>query len=263
LKYCSLTLFFLINQYRAAHYGFQMMSCRLIPVSSTHLAERIMSFKSRLYTTAALLSFLGLAPLASAQAGSLFPPDNIGKNPNVCCPNGQVLGWTGSSVECINPTPGVTVSCPAGEVLTGITKGVANCAAVSVSCPAGEVLTGIDKGAPLCVALPAGTPTTPTALPYPSSITCYINGTDVIGAGNLNNPPVTVYFSSLQNQTYVYALSSAPIAGIGIMGNSGNKGSVVYDATSGQLLNNSATTMPGEPDGADNVYSITCPSTLP
>jgi hypothetical protein len=231
-----------------------------------------MVFKSRLYAAAALLSFVGLAPFASAQAGNLFPPENIGANPNISCPNGQLLGWTGNSVNCTNPTPGVTTTlCPAGQMLVGITGGSPDCAGVSVSCPAGEVLTGLTNGAANCVAMPVGTstttvdaPTTPALLPYPSSIICNINGTPISDSSSAPNPPMAVYFSDLQHGTYVYVPSSVPIIEAGtILASSGNTGSVVYDAFSGQLLNNSVTTMPGEGHGADNVYSITCPSTLP
>ena len=84
-----------------------------------------MIFKSHFFAASALICFCTAA--APAQAGALFPPDNIGKNPNVACPNGQVLSWQGDRVDCVNPTPGVTVSCPAGQVLTGITNGVPTC----------------------------------------------------------------------------------------------------------------------------------------
>ncbi len=57
---------------------------------------------------------------ASAQAGKLFPPSNIGANPNIPCPSNQLLAWTGDAVACANPTPGVSVSCPAGTVLNAL-----------------------------------------------------------------------------------------------------------------------------------------------
>jgi hypothetical protein len=91
-----------------------------------------MNFKSRLYITAALLFGCPVfAPFTSAQAGQLFPPANIGTNPNIPCQSNQVLGWTGESVACINPTPGVSVSCPAGQLLTGIVNGAAQCTQLS------------------------------------------------------------------------------------------------------------------------------------
>ena len=86
---------------------------------------------------AALLAVCTVA--ASAQAGQLFPPANIGSNPNIACPNGQVLAWTGEAVACTNPTPGVTVSCPAGQVLAGINSGQAACVTVP-ACSANQQL---------------------------------------------------------------------------------------------------------------------------
>lgn len=72
-----------------------------------------------------------IMPLAPAKAGTLFPPANIGANRDVPCPNGTVLSWTGDSVVCKDPTPGVSVSCPAGKVMTGISSGQAVCADAS------------------------------------------------------------------------------------------------------------------------------------
>jgi hypothetical protein len=74
-----------------------------------------------------------------AFVGQLFPPANIGAGPNVSCPNGEVLAWTGDAVNCTNPTPGVTASCAAGQVLTGISAGAPVCKSVP-TCPAGETL---------------------------------------------------------------------------------------------------------------------------
>ena len=85
-----------------------------------------MIFKTRFLATSTLLCLCTIA--ASAQAGQLFPPNNIGSNPDVSCPHGGVLTWHGDHVDCVNPTPGVTVSCPAGQVLTGINNGNAVCA---------------------------------------------------------------------------------------------------------------------------------------
>ena len=92
-----------------------------------------MIVKSLFFTTAALLSFFAISP--SAQAGQLFPPNNIGSNANVSCPNtaqlspnAGVLTWNGDHVDCVNPTLGVTVSsCPAGSILTGINQGQPVC----------------------------------------------------------------------------------------------------------------------------------------
>ena len=93
-----------------------------------------MFFKSHCLATAALICFCTLA--TSAQAGQLFPPNNIGQNPNVSCPNGELLTWHGDRVDCTSPTPGVTVSCPAGQVLTGITNGVPVCTSIGGACVA-------------------------------------------------------------------------------------------------------------------------------
>jgi len=78
--------------------------------------------------TFVLASFAAFSP---AKAGQLFPPNNIGSNPNISCPNGELLSWKGDHVDCTNPTPGVTVSCPEGQVLTGITHGSPLCVTAS------------------------------------------------------------------------------------------------------------------------------------
>ena len=84
-----------------------------------------MFYHSRVSALALVLTIL--AASSTANAGQLFPPDNIGSNPNVPCPYGEVVTWHGDRVDCVNPTPGVTVSCPVGQVLTGITNGVPVC----------------------------------------------------------------------------------------------------------------------------------------
>src|SRR5208337_2968880 len=78
-----------------------------------------MSFKS-CFPVAVLFCLCTIA--ASAQAGQLFPPSNIGTNPNVVCPNSEVLAWTGEAVACVDPTPGVNVSCPTGTALNAINR---------------------------------------------------------------------------------------------------------------------------------------------
>jgi hypothetical protein len=85
-----------------------------------------MILQSRFIAVASLIGFCSLAA-PPVQAGQLFPPDNIGANPNVSCPNGGVLTWHGDRVDCVNPTPGVSVSCPPGHVLTGISNGSPIC----------------------------------------------------------------------------------------------------------------------------------------
>lgn len=96
----------------------------------------------------------------SAQAGQLFPPSNL-PDPTQNCPNGEVLSWVGVSgtVQCINPTPGVNVSCSTGQVLNGITNGAPSCLCLSSgqppvngacttstttsSCPTGQTMTDV------------------------------------------------------------------------------------------------------------------------
>ena len=72
----------------------------------------------------AALFALGSVP---AQAGQLFPPEN--QRTGGSCTDGQVLGWSGDSVKCTNPTPGVNISCPAGQVLRQVVNGVPTCIA--------------------------------------------------------------------------------------------------------------------------------------
>lgn len=97
-----------------------------------------MRFNSIFYAQAALICLSALA--TPAQAGQMFPPINVGAAVN-SCPSGMVLGWApdqagSGSVYCVNPTPGVTVSCPAGQVsvMTGIQSGTASCVPLPASC---------------------------------------------------------------------------------------------------------------------------------
>jgi len=104
-----------------------------------------------------VVSLLFITPLM-AQAGSLFPPENMLSTPNSQCPNGTVLKWTGDSVICSDPSPGVSVAqCPATQVMIGVNKGVPICRAeasagsVTVpSCPSGQYLAGITSGTAVC-----------------------------------------------------------------------------------------------------------------
>lgn len=59
-------------------------------------------------------------------AGRLFPPENAPGGTNACS-NGETLTWTGNSVVCQNPTKGVKIACPRGQVLTGIDYGKPVC----------------------------------------------------------------------------------------------------------------------------------------
>ena len=67
----------------------------------------------------------------SGSAGLLFAPNNIGPDPNGACPYGEVLSWESDHVDCVNPTPGVTVARADGQELTGISSGTPVCRATS------------------------------------------------------------------------------------------------------------------------------------
>jgi hypothetical protein len=76
------------------------------------------------FSSVCLLALLAVPAQAwLAQAGQLFPPQNIGSNANVKCPSGQVLTWNVDHVDCVDPTAGVTFACPSGQVLTSIVNG--------------------------------------------------------------------------------------------------------------------------------------------
>lgn len=102
-----------------------------------------------------LLAVAALAPVTSAQAGQLFPPKNVDQKKS--CPAGTTLVWSTvgdeGHVDCISTTSMVTVaSCPAGQVMAGITNGVPVCVAQSggggdVDCFNG----GIGGTVPLCI----------------------------------------------------------------------------------------------------------------
>jgi len=94
---------------------------------------RHMLCRSQFCALSALIVIVILVAVASADAAQLFPPANIGADPNVPCPNGGVLSWSGDGVICVDPTAGVNVSCPAGQMLTGISNGQAVCAGTSTS----------------------------------------------------------------------------------------------------------------------------------
>ena len=95
-------------------------------------------------------------------AGQLFPPANMTATPASPCPNSGVLSWLGGSVDCVDPTAGVTVSCPSGQVLNGINKGSPVCVALIPTAPApapstppGTVIGGgscVEAGATGCPA---------------------------------------------------------------------------------------------------------------
>lgn len=83
-----------------------------------------------LYASVCLFALLNVK---IAEAGQLFPPSNMREMPNLPCPRNGVLQWSGSEVQCVDPTPGVSLSCPSGEVLTGIQTGLPVCAVIPPS----------------------------------------------------------------------------------------------------------------------------------
>ena len=199
-----------------------------------------MPLTSRSYATLAVVAFFVLAPLA-AQAGQLFPPADLAAagTPNVSCPNGKVLTWgklasapTDPVIICADPTPGVTVTCPAEQVLTGITNGQAVCAASnsSTSCPANQVMVGIAKGVPVCKVVS----TANGYVPYPTTITCPVVYSEGPQQGQPYGHAYTLDFQGLANNTYTYQVG---VRGPGMNPNLPDVTySAVYDANTGALL---------------------------
>lgn len=95
-----------------------------------------------------LVALLMVSSIQFAQAGNLFPPANSAAN--VKCPNDQVLTWTGNSVTCVDPSPGVTTDgCQPGQYVTGIEKG-------QVKCGSDGLISGCKnprRGGPLCLGI--------------------------------------------------------------------------------------------------------------
>lgn len=100
-----------------------------------------------------------LAVPPPAFAGQLFPPYNNGLEAQEPCQNSSVLTWTGQGVSCTDASAGITVaSCPSGQMMVGINKGRAVCAAVPVPAPTTTADSGgygglvmVDKGGATCV----------------------------------------------------------------------------------------------------------------
>jgi len=170
----------------------------------------------------------------------LFPPENIGTNPNVTCPNGQVLGWTGDAVDCTNPTPGVTTaSCPAGKMAIGISGGVQVCAnptpdITTVTCPSGQAMTGISGGVPVCVDLVAVGTSTPTpgltvSCPTGQVLTGIINGAAECMVPPSPPPPVA-------GASALYAVNTGPIIGVSAISAAFNQGLTVGGLLSAQTI---------------------------
>lgn len=142
-----------------------------------------MIFQSRFLAVASLIGFCSLAA-PPVQAGQLFPPDNIGPNPNISCPHGGVLTWHRDRVDCVNPTLGVSVSCPEGQVLTGILNGVPRC----VSMPASGTDQAVHPPAPVP---DSNCNSQSVSWPSPSGAKCYgtaqfTNSLSVVYVGNEN-----------------------------------------------------------------------------
>lgn len=134
----------------------------------------------------------------SVLAGQLFPPANIGENPNQPCPNNAVLRWTGSELQCDDPSTGVSLSCPEGQVMTAVTRGAPVCVSVtgtSAGCSSGFVQTGIQDGVPVCKRI---TDTIP-------AMTCPAGQ---VMTGISNNTPVCVKNTrpTIPSGTFVYCL---------------------------------------------------------
>jgi hypothetical protein len=171
-----------------------------------------MIFKTRLYSAACLLSMATLAPF-TAKAGQLFPPENIGQNPNVVCPHGMVLDWTGNAVTCTDPTPGVSVSCPSGQLMTAITYGRPTCVPqVTVpNCGANQYVTA--NGATFsCANLPASpdqpSPPSPTPPSPPPAPVCTLDGqydSEPVNDGNGCMHWNNYEYDTCGNATFIYS----------------------------------------------------------
>lgn len=148
----------------------------------------------------ALLLVLLTAP---AFAGTLFPPANSAKNGVgiYACADKSALVWStdnGGSLKCTDTSSMVTIaSCPAGQVLTGVTNGVPTCIVppsnntLNISCPAGQVLSGISNGSAVCTtASTSSTPSTPAAV----TASCQSN---YVLSGINNGVPVCIPFSAI------------------------------------------------------------------
>ena len=103
--------------------------------------------------------FALLLSTSVTHAGNLFPPQNLNGPVSNPCPNNQVLKWTGDGVSCADPTPGVTVMCPAGSLLRGIKNGQPVCSTCRVC------VQVVDAG--------GGTPGTTKCTPYGSGTSEY------------------------------------------------------------------------------------------
>jgi hypothetical protein len=186
-----------------------------------------MLFKSRLYATAAFLTFAILAPLDSAKAQTtVYPPTNAAAGSGL-------LYFPAGGNSSLFAVP--VLSDP--TLITAINNETAAINAQTVQQTA--ALNAINATlAKLAATAPSGTtsnaPTTSSIsisyVPYPSSIQC---------------TGVSMSFSGLSNGTYVY--TGSPTGAGGHAAAPPSPETTVYDATNGELLN----------DGAGG-----CPSTI-
>ncbi|HBM90425.1 MAG TPA: hypothetical protein DD400_00890 [Rhodospirillaceae bacterium] len=113
--------------------------------------------RNLLFFLALLALLVGPMPV-HADKGDLIPPDNkyskkIPLNTKVGCPNGKVLGWTGGSVACIDPTLGVsTGECPSGQVMTKIVGKTPTCKyPVNAVCKEGQAIRILGPNSLTCI----------------------------------------------------------------------------------------------------------------
>lgn len=91
-----------------------------------------MFLQSRFTCAVGIVALLVLSPMSLASAHNQQGSYNEqGSHNQQGCPKGQVLSSNGyGNVECTNPTPGVNVACPPGQVMAGIANGEAVCVAL-------------------------------------------------------------------------------------------------------------------------------------
>lgn len=104
-----------------------------------------------------LIAFVLLClTITSANAGSLFPPKGLDQGES--CPTNHALTWIGDGLECTPVTMSLTLSCPSGQLLTGISNNQPVCKSVVLNncayknaisgqkytiCPSGKVQVGM------------------------------------------------------------------------------------------------------------------------
>ncbi len=111
--------------------------------------------RNLLFFLAFLALLVGTAPVHAKTGGEVIPPYQgtdftIG---TAGCSGGKVLGWTGTSVACINPTPGVsTGACPTGQVMTKISGQTPTCKyPVNAVCEEGQAIQILGPNSLKCI----------------------------------------------------------------------------------------------------------------